>query len=432
MCREKSITTHKIRTLFSLLLFVVCLMIVPFAVKAEEVNWLVPPSFEGDELAKVREWEKTWVGKTIDRNNIDQVKEFISDGVYNVMTDSSKWNNYDFSFNVVPYHPYRPTPGLIEATRKYSPLAKFTAEDCVENYQDLAGTLFPKPKTGLEVAWNYFTWSRGDDFIRPDGKGTPVDARTKIERGAINTYWMSFYVNRVDKPPLPKVPKNRRGIRKARFMSHDAPPHMQGFNSLHIHYIDLKKEFDGWFYWPRFRKISRVQTDVRDDVIDGMDWITDDFPDGWDDNPDVANYKLLGRQKLLVGRNVDTDSFEREKGMVMFRKVQRELVNTYVVEVTHKTPGYVYGKQLWFVDPETWAILFKTVYNKEGEFWKIIEIYTELRDDNGTDRALVEGYAAVDFIRTHGTVNVSGNTDITTKWSREKTFSIRNLDRRSY
>jgi hypothetical protein len=215
-------------------------------------------------------------------------------------------------------------------------------------------------------------------------------------------------------------------------MIHDAPPHMQDFCSLHIQYIDFKKEFDGWYYWPRFRKISRVQTDVRDDVIDGLDWIQDDYPDGFDDNPDVNNYKLIGRKKLLLARNTDTSLFEREKGMVMFRKMQRELINTYVVEVIHKRPGFVYSKQLWFMDPETWAILYKSIYNKEGQYWKFMDISTEFRELNGAELAMPEAYTLVDFIRRHGTVDISGKTDITSKWSRDKTFSIRNLDRRSY
>ncbi len=432
MCREKLITAYEIRTLFSLLLFVVCLMITPFTGKAEEVNWLVPPSFEGEELAKVREWEKTWAGKTVNRSNVDQVKEFIPEGVYEVMTDSTKWGDFDFSFIVLPYKTYKPTPGLVEATHKYSPLAKITPEEIVGDYHTMAGVPFPKPKTGLELVWNYFMWSRGDDFIRPKGEGSPVDVRTKIERGAITSHWTSYYVNRVDKPPLPNVPKNRRKIRKARFMHMEAPPHMTDFCSLHVQYIDLKKPDDGWMYWPRFRKITRIQTDVRDDVYDGLDWIQDDFPDGFDDKPHVQTYKLVGRKKLLLLRHTDIDKYGREQGMVMFRKTQRELINTFVVEVIHKRARFVYPKQIWFMDPETWAILFKLIYNQQGQFWKFMAIHTDLREFSGGEVPVVEGYTLVDMIRRHGSVNIANKTDLTTKWSRDKMFSIRNLDRRAY
>ena len=85
------------------------------------------------------------------------------EGIYEVMTDTSKWGDYDFSFVVLPYKTYRPTPGLVEATHKYSPLAKLTPEEEVENYHTMAGVPFPTPTTGLELVWNFFMWSRGDE-----------------------------------------------------------------------------------------------------------------------------------------------------------------------------------------------------------------------------------------------------------------------------
>ncbi len=430
---EKIVTAYRIKMIPCLLFFATCVMIAPFTGGAEEVAWLVPPAFEGEELQKVREWEKIWVGKTVGRSDLDQVKEFVPEGVYEVMTNATKWGDYDCSFRVVPYQTYKPTSGLIEATHKYSPLAKFDDDDIMIDYHKMAGVPFPKPKTGREVVWNYFTWSRGDDYIRWKTQGSPIDARTKVERGAVNTHWTSYYVNRVDKPPLPNVPKNRRKIRKARFMRMLAPTSMTDFTSLSIQYIDLKKEFDGWMYWPRFRKITRIQTDVRDDVYDGLDWIQDDFPDGFDDNPQKFNYKLVGRKTLLLSRNTDTHEYGRELGMVLFRGLQRELINTYVVEVTKKTAGYVYARQLWFIDPETWAILFKTIYNRQGKFWKFMGVYTQMREVYGAQLALPEAYLLVDLIRRHGTADYFPNpTDIETEWSRNRTFSIRNMDRRSY
>jgi hypothetical protein len=185
-------------------------------------------------------------------------------------------------------------------------------------------------------------------------------------------------------------------------------------------------------YWPRFRKITRIETSQRDDVYDGLDWIQDDFPDGYDDKPDVQSYKLVGRKKLLLSRHADTEKYERQQGMVMFRETQRELINAFVVEVTHKTPGYVYPKQIWFMDPETWAILFKLIYNRQGKFWKFMTIHTDISEAYDGEVALVEAYTLVDVIRRHGSVNISNPNDLTTKWSRDKVFSIRNLDRRAY
>ena len=431
MCKNL-ITRTLTNRAFMLLLWATFLMAMPLRGVSQAAEWLVPPAFEGAELEKVREWEKTWAGKTINRENVDQVKEFVPEGVYEVMTDTSKWGDYDFSFTVLPYKTFKPTPGLLEATAKYSPQAKMGADEVVVNYETMAGVPFPQPKTGLEAAWNFYMWTRGDEFIRPKGAGSPVDVKTKIERGAITSHWTSYYVNRVNKPPLPAVPKNRREIRKARFMHMEAPPHMTDFTSLHIQYIDQYKPDDGWMYWPRFRKITKIETSTRDDVYDGLDWIQDDFPDGFDDKLHVNNYKIVGREKLLLSRHTDSTVFEREQGMALFRGVQRELTNAFVLEVDYKKPGYVYPKQLWYMDPETWAILFKKVYNNQGQLWKTMGVYTEIRNIGEGEVAMAEAYTLVDLIRRHGTVDICGRTDIDSKMKRDSIFSIRNLDRRSY
>lgn len=85
MC-ERGVTAYCVQRLFYLFLFSAFLMMTPFNGGAKE--WLVPPAFEGEEFAKVREWEKTWAGKTINRSNVDQVKEFVPEGVYGVISIS--------------------------------------------------------------------------------------------------------------------------------------------------------------------------------------------------------------------------------------------------------------------------------------------------------------------------------------------------------
>ena len=44
------------------------------------------------ELAKVREWEKTWVGKKITKANVDQVAQFMSDTLVDVIKNPDKWS----------------------------------------------------------------------------------------------------------------------------------------------------------------------------------------------------------------------------------------------------------------------------------------------------------------------------------------------------
>ena len=51
-------------------------MLAPDMVLAADINFPVA-CYQGDELAKLREWEKTYAGKKITAANVDEVKEFL-------------------------------------------------------------------------------------------------------------------------------------------------------------------------------------------------------------------------------------------------------------------------------------------------------------------------------------------------------------------
>jgi len=73
-------------------------------------------SFDDAELAKVRAWEKQWVGKTIDKSNVESVKDFLPPSSYDFITNPEVWG--ESSFTVVPYETYPFTPGKVKFTRE--------------------------------------------------------------------------------------------------------------------------------------------------------------------------------------------------------------------------------------------------------------------------------------------------------------------------
>jgi predicted PurR-regulated permease PerM len=69
---------------FLLIVLAAAVLVAPFAAHAEQLNFPLK-AYTDEELAKVREWEKTWAGKKIDKSNVDQIKEYLPDsyaGVY--------------------------------------------------------------------------------------------------------------------------------------------------------------------------------------------------------------------------------------------------------------------------------------------------------------------------------------------------------------
>ena len=54
-------------------------------------NEVIGAAYTPDELAKVKDWEKTWVGKKIDKTNIDQVAAFIPESYVGLIKEPTKW-----------------------------------------------------------------------------------------------------------------------------------------------------------------------------------------------------------------------------------------------------------------------------------------------------------------------------------------------------
>ena len=87
-------------------------------------NWPCPCT-RGKSLQKVREWEKTWVGKKVNQDMIAQVKDFLSEQFYEMYSKPDDWGAEELWFEIVPYRQTKPTPGQEAMTRKYAPTAKF-------------------------------------------------------------------------------------------------------------------------------------------------------------------------------------------------------------------------------------------------------------------------------------------------------------------
>ncbi|MCX5905272.1 MAG: DUF1329 domain-containing protein [Proteobacteria bacterium] len=385
-----------------LLVLIILAFSFPMQSRAGDVTFPTP-GYNDQELAKVREWEKTWVGKKVTTETIDQVKDFLSESVYKAMKNPKAMGADSLWFEIVPYRPYENSKGVIEATKKYAPNSKLDDKEGLINFGNVAGYPFPQPKSGVEMAWNFDGNTRGDTHF-VDNLGEVVDCKTKLERHAEHLRWDTYWAGRTDLQPLPKIAdaQNPRGIFRSFFQRHLAPVDFVDTTMLEIRYLDMNREEDLWVYTAMFRRIRRYATSQRTDTIDGTDMIYDD-QDGWYTPINLNSYKFLGRADLLVGRHQDKTKVQRATGQGFWNGVQRERVNNWVVEVVNKDKDYIYSKQIWYLDPETWQMNFKIMYNRQGELWKTYEMfYNEYPTALGQKAAYMAAEHTVDFIRHHG------------------------------
>ena len=149
---------------------------------------------------------------------------------------------------------------------------------------------------------------------------------------------------------------------------------MRGTRSMLLKFIDRSKPYESWSWSSTTRKLVRISTAQRTDTLGGSDSTSDD-QNIYDSAIQFMKCEYLGRKDLLLARHQDIDQLKKghNEGYCLFNGIQRERVNTYVVECTHKNPNYLYSKQIWYLDPETWWILYADKYDMEGKLWRVFE-----------------------------------------------------------
>jgi len=432
--KEMKKTAHR-RSLYTLA--AACFVTVSF-VPAAGIEFPTP-SYRGQELSKVKDWEKVWVGKKVTAENVDPVKDLLPEAICTIMKNPGDFGADEIWFEVVPYRPYQLSKGLISSTLKYAPDAMLDENLTLVNYGNVAGIPFPQPdlsdpvKAGTEAAWNFDGYTHGDSSYMIYVPANIVDCRTGLERSAGMHRWELYWAGRHDAPPTPELPNNKRGVHRTFFQRHKDPPDFADTGVLEVKYKDTKRECDLWTYTAMFRRIRRYSTSQRSDMIDGSDLIYDDNH-GWYTHINLNTYKLIGQKELLSVRHQEDpyNSLTRKKGQGLWNGLQRERSKCWVVEVINKDPNYIYSKRIWHLDPENWQINYQEMYDRQGRLWKIYEFgYNEFKGYGGEMVTQTNVEQSLDLIRRHASVGQFQIKEVGINIPVE-TFTVANLQQRTY
>lgn len=363
-------------------------------------------AYNGQELEKLQQWEAQWSGKKIDRTTIDQVADFLPGTLVKLYKDQIIWQAPEdgFYFMVAPYKRIVETQGMIAATRKNAPLVKVNDKGLIENYADLSGMPFPNPKNGAEIAWNYDFNTRGDSSQYR--RYTPtVEVKLHAERPQDADCWELFFAHRVDRDPKPRISENPKGIHWAGFYHMYKPNEYANTRRFNLRYLDPALSDDQWMYNSSTRRLTRLSAAQRTDYVEGSIVIYDD-EFCWNGQITSNTYSLTGTRELLSPRHTDITKLERRNGQTLFNNLARERIKTLVVEVVSKDKDYVYGKRVWYVDPETYIILATEIYDRKGQLWKYIEQFTQdIKTGSGEMKNYVVGCHVIDLERIWAAVS---------------------------
>jgi hypothetical protein len=355
--------------------------------------------YSGDELASVRAWEKSWSGEKINSGNVDEIKQFVPESLYNLIKDEKRWGATWFL--IAPYRQILPTPGNISCTKKYYGLAKLDHTGEIHNY--VSGVPFPGTGNASEMAHNFRTRSAGDSN-KTSEQGYIVDGRLKYDMSLEIHNNMLFFAGRTDKPPVPELQDNTAQIWRAFSMLQIQPPETRNLRILELHYKDRMKAYDSWIWNPTIRRVRRRSTSERQDAQGGADYCGFDNM-GWDGPISFNTYTYRGAKELLLARHNDADKLEHTRGECLWSGVQRERIKAHVIEAVNREPNFLYSKMIWYLDPETWQILYSDRFDREGKLWKVLDQFGYVAQGyGGTEVNYFSANQMIDVQRTHATL----------------------------
>ena len=237
---------------------------------------------------------------------------------------------------------------------------------------------FPMPKSGLEVLWNHMLRYRGEVMARTIGQVAPTPDG-------------SFAMVRIEEQVMWRY--NREGMSSANsdnvlakfYQGVISPPRLAG-TKLHVHEsLDQAQEpRKAWVYSAGLRRVRRapqVAFDNPGTASDGQR--TNDQFDMFNGSPERYDWKLIGRQEMIVPYNcykshnaeVDPDQMIRA-GHLNPDLLRYEHHRVWKVEATVKSgTSHLYAKRVMHFDEDSWQPLVVDQYDNSGKIWRVSEAY---------------------------------------------------------
>ncbi|HNR14246.1 MAG TPA: DUF1329 domain-containing protein [Thermodesulfobacteriota bacterium] len=342
---------------------------------------------------------KAKIGDTIDKNNMDLVKEYLSPGMIECLNQGMV-----IRLGVNP-KPTELVPSFfIAATEKNSTGVKMADEYGTIYMADgskwKGGVPYPEPKDGLEAATNIKHGMVVDD-LEQHGRLFYISKDGSVEKEYVNNTYLMRLNARMVVDPTPAVRGYEKELRR-KIMGFEHPIEMAGVGQLSIrHYDEVATPDTGFSYVPAFKRTIRQSATTWQENVGGSDYLWCDS-EGIADPFDYWKFKLLGKKYMLLPAlkqeaSIFHESFDKTGKLNeavkftvgrKFPEMNFAIVPTWVVEITPRIE-HVYSKKILYVAAYPyWQIYFQAglteCYDPAGELWKCIV-------ESGSDIKVIDG-----------------------------------------
>lgn len=283
---------------------------------------------------------------------------------------------------------------VAERTQQYAGQSRIGADGWSLENAVGAAVPFPVPKSGIEAIWNYKT--------RYMGKGRRYQSSLLIrdQSGTLSEFKQWNYELYPHSDPALQPGSDAYAIESKQLYEILTPASRAGELDL-IHAL-MSRPQDAWIYFPGQRRVRRAPMIAYDNSArysNGL--ITADNIDGYNGAPDRYDWKLIGKQELLIPYNSYrlNDRSLKYSEIIQPNHINQDLTRyekhrVWVVEATLK-PGarHIYAKRRVYLDEDSWQIALVDQYDSRGELWRNVELHAlHYYDQQFTYETLLTSY----------------------------------------
>ncbi len=349
----------------------------------------VPECFQGEGMRYCDPYPEDQPRFTVTAENLLQYEQWLTTGQIALLRKHAD------TYNMPVYGTRRSfaNPDFVYAATRANAL---TAE-LRNNGEALAGAVtgipFPVPANGHEVIWNHKTRYRDlavrrwkNQFaVSPSGDYSAVKLREDARY-------------RYNEPGLTAEALDNLQHELVQLITE--PPRLAGSALLIRETLDQVKEPRAtWQRSPGQKHLRRVNNLGYDTLGTGADGLrTNDQIDSFNGAMDRYDWKLIGKQELLVPANSyrlhsDALTYSQVLGKRHLNQAltRYEIRRVWVVDATLRaSAAHIYKRRRFYVDEDSWQIRVVDIYDSRSELWRVQETHTLVAYDKPYELAVAE------------------------------------------
>jgi hypothetical protein len=341
---------------------------------------------------------------TVDGDNWQEYADVLTVGTKGMF---ERLGSHGFKMHVYPTKRSYETPDWVYANAKKNATDATLVADGQKIEGNFPGTPFPIPQSGLEVLWNHMIryqepYSQEYDTYYVGEGGKAVLSTTGVVTAVFPMY------QKPDEEVGDKVWAKTR-------LNYEAPARRAGeILLIHEPGANYTKGHgrQAWQYLVGQRRVRLAPAVAFDTPNPGVAGTTT-FDDAiiWNGSPERFDWKLLGKEEMLIPYSNYEFLFERDVTDLLGKKfldpesIRWEKHRVWVVEATLKEgQRHLYSKRRYYIDEDSWVAHSGETYDGRGELWRVQYMYSAKLYDRKT--MSVTGYGAYDLVQ--GLYNLNG------------------------